>query len=70
MSLKIYLERRAAREAQIAARSIHVGHAGAKHGSHLGPNAASTCAFTFPPYYIGQVHRQDHSVVNFIQFVT
>jgi Eukaryotic aspartyl protease len=50
VSPKIYLERLAAREAQIAARSVHVGHAGAKDGSHLGPNAASTYAFTFPQY--------------------
>ncbi|KAH9966261.1 aspartic peptidase domain-containing protein [Lactifluus volemus] len=42
VSPKICLERLAAREAQIATRSLHVGHAGANHGSPSGPNAAST----------------------------
>jgi Eukaryotic aspartyl protease len=51
VSPKIYLERLAAREAQIAARSLRVGHAGAKPGSHSGPN--SMYAFTFPPYCNG-----------------
>jgi hypothetical protein len=50
VSPKICLERLAAREAQIAARSLHVGHAGANHGSPSGPNAASKYAFTFPSY--------------------